>query len=262
MRYPLFIAIFGLLACTPGQSEELSQDNPPDSLTASDSLPQFPVLDSVAFGLNADTAMSYQVALNKLKVEKARLRAAYSRAGESEKEEVLTQAGQLLENSLINRIFPFWYGTPWDFNGISNTPGEGEIACGYFVSTTLKHAGLNVNRYRLAQQSSAKACEKLACGDTMSKFCPSSQVKMAEKLVSMGDGLYTIGLDYHVGFVLVRKGQAFFIHSTFLASEGVVIEKAEESPAFYSTCYVVNRLIPNRRFIRTWLFDQKIVVVP
>ena len=39
--------------------------------------------------------------------------------------------------SLLNGILPHWYGTVWSFDGHTSTPGTGEIACGYLVSTTL-----------------------------------------------------------------------------------------------------------------------------
>ena len=61
----------------------------------------------------------------------------------------------VLFNSMIDSIFPAWMGTNWDFNGTSNVPKQGEIACGYFVSTTLKHVGFNLNRYKLAQQAAS-----------------------------------------------------------------------------------------------------------
>ena len=31
---------------------------------------------------------------------------------------------------VVDSLLPCWYGTPWDFNGITETPGQGKIACG------------------------------------------------------------------------------------------------------------------------------------
>jgi hypothetical protein len=45
--------------------------------------------------------------------------------------------GTFIHHSLSKTIFPHWYGTVWDYNGYTNTPKNGVIACGYFVSTTL-----------------------------------------------------------------------------------------------------------------------------
>ena len=65
---------------------------------------------------------------------------------------------------MTDSVFPDWMGTKWDFNGVSNVPGKGMIACGYFVSTTLKHIGFNLNRYKLAQQAAYTVIDVL-CGE-------------------------------------------------------------------------------------------------
>lgn len=64
--------------------------------------------------------------------------------------------------TLLNRIIPYWQGTTWSFEGHTNTPQQGNIACGYFISTTLKYVGINVNRYKLAQQSPINEAKSLA----------------------------------------------------------------------------------------------------
>src|SRR5688500_17600336 len=55
---------------------------------------------------------------------------------------VIDEARAYLTQSVYNEVFPYWYGTGWDFNGTTETPGQGKIACGYFVSTVLRDAGL------------------------------------------------------------------------------------------------------------------------
>ncbi|WMJ72126.1 hypothetical protein RCC89_02925 [Cytophagaceae bacterium ABcell3] len=45
--------------------------------------------------------------------------------------------GRVFSDYLVNKLIPYWYGTKWDFEGHTDVPGKGEIACGYFVSTTL-----------------------------------------------------------------------------------------------------------------------------
>ena len=49
----------------------------------------------------------------------------------------------------------YWSGTGWDYNGVSRTPGQGSIACGYFVTTLLQDLGFSVERVRLAQAASS-----------------------------------------------------------------------------------------------------------
>ena len=70
----------------------------------------------------------------------------------SQESQILASVRQYLYYILTEDLFPAWYGTPWDFNGHVYYPHEGKIACGYFVSTTLKHIGFPLNRYRVAQQ--------------------------------------------------------------------------------------------------------------
>ncbi len=50
-------------------------------------------------------------------------------------------AGKALEESVVNKLIPFWYGTPWDFNGYTHIPGSGVIACGYFVTGSQRRSG-------------------------------------------------------------------------------------------------------------------------
>lgn len=79
----------------------------------------------------------------------------------SARQALLNEASTYLTEKLLNTIVPHWYGTKWDYNGHTNIPGEGLIACGYFVSTTMKHVGFNLNRFRLAQAYSLQAVKVL-----------------------------------------------------------------------------------------------------
>ena len=53
----------------------------------------------------------------------------------------------------IDAHFEHWKGTPWDFNGTTRIPGQGTIACGYFVTTALQDAGFDLPRYRCGQMA-------------------------------------------------------------------------------------------------------------
>src|SRR6478609_2933662 len=71
------------------------------------------------------------------------------------------------QQTLYQKMVPYWLGTTWDFNGYTAIPGQGTVACGYFVSTTLRHMGVNVNRYKLAQQYSHAIVKSLCQHDTI-----------------------------------------------------------------------------------------------
>lgn len=161
------------------------------------------------------------------------------------------QASQLLYKSLGDSVFPAWYDTKWDFNGHTNVPKQGVIACGYFVSTTLKHAGFNLNRYKTAQQAAAVIINKI-CGKKQVKTYYDS-ASLISLLAKSPEALYLLGLDYHVGFLLVEKGEVYFVHSDFINGK-VVRELASESAAFNSSVlYVLGELTNNASLMNNWL---------
>lgn len=158
-------------------------------------------------------------------------------------------------NTMVDSIFPDWMGTKWDFNGISNTPKKGEIACGYFVSTTLKHIGFNLNRYHLAQQAASVIINAI-CKPT---FTYTNQNELFNTLLKAGNNkLYVLGLDYHVGFLAVENGIVYFIHSDYVNGK-VVRERANQSTAFHSTqAYVVGELTNNSDLFKQWRSNENI----
>ena len=119
-----------------------------------------------------------------------------------------------LEEVLVNNIFPYWYGTPWEFNGHTDVPNKGKIACGYFVSTTLKHLGFNLNRYKLAQQLPVHEAKTISLGEPILEIDNDDFEVCLEKIkTSLTEGIYFVGLEAsHVGFLLKRK----IIYSLFI----------------------------------------------
>lgn len=161
-----------------------------------------------------------------------------------------------LHNELINRIFPYWYGTSWDYNGYTNIPREGSIACGYFVSTTIKHLGFNLNRYDIAKMYSSDIVKILCVNDYW--ICNDLQTFL-DKMKSEPDGIYIIGLSNHVGFIERTKGRTYFIHSNYLGSNGVEKELADQSIALsYSTIFWLGNFSNNPK-IRDAYFQKTIL---
>lgn len=125
------------------------------------------------------------------------------------------------------KIFPAWAGTPWDYNGYTNTPKKSTIACGYFVSTTLKHMGFNWNRYELAKMYSQQIVEDIT--DTAFVFDNISQLHTYVRY--QPDNLYVLGLSSHVGLVIKRAGKIWFIHSNYYDYKGPDKEELFKSDA-------------------------------
>lgn len=173
----------------------------------------------------AEKRKSYEGSMKVLEDYRKKQATALSRASRQEKAAILKAVRGHLEKVLCEEVFPAWDGTVWDFNGISQKPGEGKIACGYFVSTCLKHVGFKVPRIKLAQQPSQKIIRTFMPRSAMGISAGKSIGQIRDYLIKKGDGLYLIGLDRHVGFVSVRGDKLFFIHSSYYRPEAVV--KAE-----------------------------------
>jgi hypothetical protein len=168
---------------------------------------------------------------------------------------------QALELFILNQLIPYWYKTPWDFNGYTETPKKGVIACGYFVSTIMKHAGFNVDRYKLAQQNPLNEAKTISAGDSIEFYeVNSSQLQKifnAEKQ----EGLYFVGLDFHVGFLLFRNKELYFIHSNYIGAEGVIFEKAIYSEAFNAaSAYRIAEISTNEKLLEKWVSNSELII--
>lgn len=155
-----------------------------------------------------------------------------------------------LDSLIVSNILPHWYGTPWDFNGYSNRPKVGEIACGYFVSTPLKHIGYNWNRYRLAQQDATTIIRKIS-GENIQFFWNQSPTDFLNKVKKMDNGLYVLGLDSHVGFLYKTTTEIKIIHSSYYGEVCVMEENAYLSAALeHSNSYVLGRLNTKENLVK------------
>jgi hypothetical protein len=166
-----------------------------------------------------------------------------------------------LEDCILNKLIPFWYGTPWDFNGYTNKPNNGFIACGYFVSTILLHAGFSLNRYTLAQQNPYLEAVSIQQNDSVQVY-KNGFDDFHNKFKGCNlEGLYFVGLDCHVGFLLFRANKLIFLHSSYVDPLCVTIENAENSPAFTnSEKYYIAEISTNRKLLDDWINGSKIMI--
>lgn len=156
---------------------------------------------------------------------------------------VLDSARAYLFDRITTDLLPAWYGTPWDFNGTTRTPKQGTIACGYFVNTVLLDAGFNLPRIKWSQQAAEPITLKLA--GTVKRFRDRPVAELEVWLRSRGDGLYKVGLDSHVGFIVVRNGVARFVHSNYYQLDiGVMSEPLDgNNPLAHSRYRIVGSLL-------------------
>jgi hypothetical protein len=222
-------------------SEVLQFETDSLSYQTKDSLPERP-----------PKGLSYNQAKININLLRAQLKKAYSN-----KTIDLDSVGQVFTRKMLEEIIPFWYGTEWDFNGYTSIPQKGVIACGYFVSTTILHSGCHLNRYKMAQKPAKGILEMLkGKGDTLSKH--STLVGIVDFCQNnLKQGLYVLGLSYHVGFLYKDSNATYFIHSNYINNQGVVYEKIENSKAFQNSnvWYMLN-LSHNSFFLESWLNEK------
>jgi hypothetical protein len=164
------------------------------------------------------------------------------------------RAARYVERALIDEVLPRWDGTPWDFDGHSTTPRTGSIACGYFVTTTLAEAGFRVERAKLAQQPAEAIIKTLVPPEAITRYSDVPIERFEEAMTARGDGLYVVGLDNHVGFLIVRGGEVLFHHSSVAPPGAVVRERARASvPLAVSRYRVVGKLFTDEALVTAWL---------
>jgi len=163
------------------------------------------------------------------------------------------EKGEKFTDLIINNIFPYWYGTPWDYNGTTKKPNEGKIACGYFVTTTIEHMGFSLNRIKLAQCASEEMIKELVSKEYIFRFSGISINEFEKKIIAKGNGLYIIGLDNHTGFVLVSNEGNYFIHSSYAIPRKVLKEKLSDSKIIEKSKYrVLGKVSADKKFLTNW----------
>ena len=171
---------------------------------------------------------------------------------------------KLFTHLLVRKIIPYWYGTPWTFEGHTATPGQGTIACGYFISTTLRDLGINVNRYKLAQQYPINEAKTLALQNEVFEFSESTTEANIQTIRdSLETGVYFLGFDQsHTGFLYKNENGIFLIHSNYIHAQGVSAESIHNSEAFsYYNRFYIAPLSTNRQLLSSWLNDVSIAVI-
>lgn len=157
-------------------------------------------------------------------------------------------------NCIVNKIIPAWIGTKWTFSGTSEIPGEGSIACGYFVTTVLRDAGVKLNRVKLAQAASEEMIQSIVQKNYISRYSNIPLDEFVSALKITGPGLYIIGLDNHTGFIYVNDNSVAFIHSSFIGKSGVQYEDVTVNSILNASKYrVVGKLSADEQVLRNWI---------
>lgn len=184
----------------------------------------------------------------------------YGRLNDSLKPAFLDSVGNLWADLIMNGGFPFWQGTPWTFEGHTPTPQLGTVACGYLVSTLLRHSDIKINRYKLAQLAATDGARSLLGNKNIPPLLDYNQAW--KTIDTLSAGLYKVGLANHVGFLWVKDGETYFVHSNFIEFEGVICEYAKCSAAFNaSTVFQIVPLSGNHFLIDKWLRGAQFEII-
>lgn len=219
-------------------SSEMEETNPSIILVEPDTIP-------------------YLEAIAKIREQRTKLKRDYTAEKIS-----MDSVSRVFTKNLVNTLIPYWYGTPWSFEGHTSVPKKGEVACGYFVSTTLRDMGLKLNRYKLAQKSPIDEAKVISCGTEIfivEDINPQLAMTKIDKTTS--EGLYFIGYDSgHVGYLLKEDGSLFLIHSNYMSPFSVSIEPFSESRVFqsFSKFYLVD-VTHNEELLKKWLNNRIIL---
>ena len=175
-----------------------------------------------------------------------------------EKQTVLqNMASQYLYKVLTDTIYPYWYGTTWDFNGTTRQPKKGKIACGYFVTTTLEDCGFYLPRVKLAQQAASVIIRSLCTKKSIKAF--NSLKALKAHMDRQPEGIYILGLDTHVGFLWNTPEELYFVHASYSGNRQVSKETWNTSVVMQkSKLFVVGDLLGNKQLMHQWIVGANI----
>lgn len=170
-----------------------------------------------------------------------------------------------IKNYLFNIItkdyYNYWEGTDWDFNGITETPRNGLIACGYYVTTNLKHASVNLNRYKFAQQLGSVIINSMCDKKSIKRLAGLERIENYLNKYT-GNKLFILAMDNHVGFVVRENDTNYFMHSGFTGKAVVVKELLSESDIIQGSYnFMIGDLLGNDTFIEQWKLNSRIVMI-
>lgn len=175
----------------------------------------------------------------------------------SDKQSIVQQSYYFLIESISCNIIPFWYDTPYDFNGTSEFPGKGKIGGAYFVVNVLRDSGFNIKR-KIAQQPAENIILTLTSNQYIKRFSNKTISDFIEEVKKLGVNIYIVGLDNTIGFIINNGKEVYFIHSSYIEPFAVVKEKASESKILSESRYrVIGRIFADEQLIKKWLLNEE-----
>ena len=203
----------------------------------------------------------YEVLVDELQRWRGNLAKEYARARTADQKAAVEHDARVILEIMLPEMMRCWVGTPYDFNGTAEKPGRDRIACGYYVSTLLRDAGFRVDRYKLAQQPSGNIMRTFLPADSCQLKVGEDYRKYADWVEGMKPGVYLIGMDTHVGFIVVRTDGMHFFHSSADRRVGVVEETRDKAWALRKSNWrMLGHFTGEAGVMRTWLKGEAVKV--
>lgn len=194
-----------------------------------------------------NAAIDYDSCKKVILTTKQNQKPGWANISKREKEKIFT-------SSVTETIVPAWIGTAWDFNGISEKPQQGSIACGYFVTTILRDAGLSLARVKLAQCASEQMITSLVQSKYIQRFSNVEMKDFISTVKSQRYGLYIVGLDNHTGFIYNDGREVYFIHASYTGPRRVLKEIALTSLILEKSKYkVLGKISEDENVLGRWI---------
>lgn len=215
-----------------------------------------PVVEEKITDAPKPDAARYAVMISELKRWRAELAERHRRARDADGRAAVEQDARKLLEQVLPEMMRCWLGTPWDYNGTALKPGADGIACGYYVATLLKDAGFQLDRYQLAKQPSENILRTFLDREACELTVDRDYTGFADALDAGEPGIYLVGLDTHVAFIVVTgQGNGFrLIHASGSDPWCVVDEgRAEALVLQRSRWRMLGNLTAAPQVLRRWL---------
>ena len=217
-------------------------------------------------------AARYGALLEQIAAQRRELGDRYAAArGARARAAIRDEARRFVVGTLVSDIFPAWMGMPSGGGrqataSLPHEPGM-YISCSYFLTAALQNVGLLLESRTRFAQAPASWIEHalLPPGGQIYRYGNLSGAELEQRLVGLGDGLYVVGLNIHVGFIVVAGGHARFVHSSYTPPGTVVDEPVVSSEAIAlsrSKGYWVSPLFKDDRIVEMWLRRQPVPAPP
>lgn len=213
-------------------------------------------------GLCHAQARDYAALKVRLLAQQDSMASRYASADADGRAKLVASARKMVLDALAEEVFPAWMGTDWDFNGVTQVPRQGQIACGYFVTTVLRDVGFRVERAKLAQQASLKIIQTICPRELIKDYGGIDVPELVRRLGNMPQGLYVVGLDIHTGFISNGPKGVSFIHASYGTPSQVVHERALESKVLAQSKRFVLGRVDNDVFLGKWLAKTAVPTLP